>query len=240
MRTTFLLAALVIFGCGGATPAEGPGAESDAASDASGQTGPDVAVSDEPAVMMQEATLPQDTGMVAGRNPECPSAVPAAGGPCKPILACDYGGDAHHLCTTRVDCVSSDGTNFKWVVSPPAKNCGTNEASCPASFTALAAGSPCPGVTSFCTYQEGRCGCLPCGGDAGQSSMWACRKWGPSGDGCPPDSPLSGDACGMPNQMCSYGGFCGISVGPSVVCENGYWRQGGITGSCLLPKCGAP
>jgi hypothetical protein len=236
MRITLLLIALLLVACGGATSAVDPGTESDAGSDAPVYAGLDVVVPDEPS---------------PGRNPECPGAVPPAGGPCKPILTCDYGDDVHHVCRTRVNCTSSDGATFKWVVNPPADGCGTNAPSCPTAFTALAEGSPCPGtgpdfnrgeqMSSFCSYQEGRCGCVHCDGDAGASSMWVCRKWGPTQDGCPAVSPLSGDACGMPNQSCSYGGFCRLSVGPDMICDGGYWKEGfGLTGSCLIPQCGQP
>jgi hypothetical protein len=238
MRSTLLPLALLA-ACGGATSVADQGPEADAASDSPAPNGSDVALQNDPAV---------------GRNPDCPPAVPAAGGSCKPSLVCEYGGDAHHLCTTRGDCVISDPknqTNFKWVVTPPVDGCGTNGASCPASFSALAAGSPCPGVapdfahgqtSSFCSYQEGLCACVSCGAEAGGlSSMWACRQWGPSEDGCPPDPPLSGDACSMPSQQCSYGGFCRLSVGPTMICEDGYWRQGGgLTGSCIILACGVP
>jgi hypothetical protein len=224
-----LLGSLSFLGCGGATSTADLAAASDAASDSA-------ASSDEPAGMTQEAAT------VPARNPECPASIPPAGGPCKPILTCDYGGGEHQVCRTRVDCASSDGTNFKWFVSSPAAGCGTSSASCPASFTALADGSPCPGLemNSFCYYPEGRCGCVRCDSDAGISSMWACRKWGPTEDGCPPDPPLSGDACSTPNQQCSYGGFCRFAVGPTMMCDDGYWKQGGQTGSCIIPSCGAP
>jgi len=238
MRTTFVLAAMAFVGCGGATSIKDTGPLADASSDSSIQT--DAVAHDEPSAMTQDAPLPQDGGVAPGRNPACPAAVPVAGGPCKPVLSCDYGSDAHHICTTRVDCASSDGTNFKWFVSVPPDGCGANSASCPVSFTALAEGAPCPGVSPSCNYPEGRCGCRPCTAEAGASSMWACRKWGPTEDGCPADPPLSGDACSTLNQQCSYGGFCRFSVGPSVICEDGYWRQGGPNGACIIPTCGMP
>jgi len=221
MRITFFLAALALFGCGGST-----------------STAETVAVSD--AATTQDAALPLDGGMVPGRNPDCPATVPAAGGACNPVLACDYASDEHHVCVTHADCASIGmGATFKWIVTVPPDGCGANSASCPASFTALPDGAACPGMNPSCTYPEGRCGCLPCSSEAGMSSMWTCRKWGPDDQTCPSEPPLGGDACTMTNKQCSYGGFCGVSVGPSMMCEDGYWRRGGPTGSCLLRTCGA-
>lgn len=44
----------------------------------------------------------------------------------------------------------------------------------------------------------------------------------------------------MPNQECSYGGYCGVEVGPNMVCQDGYWRYAYNTVSCLIPQCGVP
>jgi len=230
-----LLGVLFLFGCGGATTLADLAAESDASSDSSAQTGPDVAVRDQ---------------SVNGRNPKCPSVVPSAGTPCQAILECEYASDPHHVCSTRADCAFGEGdTTLKWFLSPPVywiegsphldDGCGTNTARCPASFTALAEGSPCPGVSSFCYYQEGRCGCVPCSGEAALSSMLACRTWGPDQADCPAVAPLSGDSCSLPGQSCSYGGPCRMSVGATMVCQDGYWKPQGQIGSCIIPKCGA-
>jgi hypothetical protein len=174
------------------------------------------------------------------RNPQCPAAVPTAGDPCQPILECEYGADSHHVCTTVATCASTGSTNFIWFISPPAAGCGTNAASCPASFTALAAGSPCPGVSSFCEYPEGLCRCVPCSDEAGLSTMWGCGTWAPGGTGCPSERPLSGDACDVPNQECSYDGYCGVEIGPNMVCQDGYWQATGLAGSCIIPQCSVP
>ena len=177
---------------------------------------------------------------VTERNPQCPASASLATGSCEPPLQCEYGTDSHHVCTTTADCGSSDSVHFKWSVSPPAAGCGSNAPSCPVSFTALANGSRCPGVNSFCEYPEGLCRCIPCGDDAGISSMWGCGPWAPTGMGCPGERPLSGDACSVPNEECSYGGYCGVEVGPNMLCQDGYWRLVGNTGSCLIPQCGVP
>jgi hypothetical protein len=178
------------------------------------------------------------------RNPRCPPTVPTqGGGSCKPILTCGYPGSAPHgLCSIIADCGGSEMSpnTFTWYVSQR-PGCGVNAATCPATFSALAPGSPCPGPSSlFCNYQEGACGCVPCASDGGapNSSMWACRTWGPDQDGCPPDPPLLGDACN-PNQICSYGVPCVFAVGPTLVCVDGYW-QGTLGGDCLIRTCGSP
>jgi hypothetical protein len=176
----------------------------------------------------------------AARNPLCPSTVPTQGGSCKPILTCGYPGSAPHgVCSIIAGCGEAEmSTQFTWFVSQRS-GCGVNAATCPAAFSALAPGSPCPGVSSLlCSYQEGACGCVPCASDGGvpNSSMWACRAWGPDQDGCPPDPPLWGDAC-APNQICSYGVPCVFAVGPTMICVDGYW-EGGLGGDCLIRTCG--
>jgi hypothetical protein len=47
-----------------------------------------------------------------------------------------------------------------------------------------------------------------------------------------------GSACTTPNQFCTYGGFCGLSVGQNVQCANGHWQlfQSPV-GSCALRMC---
>jgi hypothetical protein len=198
---------------------------------------PDIAVSDGPPFEILDGTGPDTTG----RNPDCPTTIPTDGSPCKPVLGCDYGDDPHHICLTHVACVAKSlNAPFNWSVLSPPANCGSNEATCPASFTALARGAPCPGVTSKCTYPEGQCGCVTCTADGAMSKMWACREWGPTEAGCPAVPPRTGDACTTTDLECSYGGFCRFSVSPTMVCDSGYWRVGGPLGSCILPVCGAP
>jgi hypothetical protein len=176
------------------------------------------------------------------RNPSCPSTVPTQGGSCKPILTCGYPGSAAHgLCSIVADCGGSEMSpnKFMWYVSQPS-GCGVNAATCPASFSALAPGSPCPGARSlFCSYPEGACGCVPCAVDGGAPtmSMWACRAWGPDQSGCPPDPPLAGDACTASTPECSYGVPCVFAVGSSMICNNGYWQQA-AGGDCIIPMCG--
>jgi hypothetical protein len=177
-----------------------------------------------------------------GRDPRCPSAVPTSGDPCKPILSCEYpGGAPHGVCSIFADCGEAElSTHFTWFVSQR-PGCGVNASTCPAAFSALAPGSPCPGASSlFCNYQEGACGCVPCVADGGvqNMSMWACRAWGPDQNGCPPDPPLTGDACTISNPICSYGVPCVFSVGSTMICQNGYWEVGGGGGACLIPTCG--
>jgi hypothetical protein len=116
---------------------------------------------------------------------------------------------------------------------------------CPAAFTTLAEGAACPvpdGVT--CDYGEGRCGCLPCSTSTtgGASTIiqgyWSCRAWGSGGQGCPPMSPPVGSACNVPNQFCTYGGFCSISVGDDLECAGGTWqRMISALGTCALHMC---
>jgi hypothetical protein len=178
------------------------------------------------------------------RDPRCPSVAPVAGAPCKPVLSCEYPGNAPHgVCSIFADCAAATlNAPFTWFVSQRAA-CGINEPACPVSFSALAPGSPCPSPSSlFCNYQEGACGCVPCttNGGAANASMWACRAWGPDEADCPPDPPLTGDACAVPDQMCSYGLQCLFEVGPTMICRGGYWSAGGLAGSCIIASCNSP
>src|SRR6516164_5786692 len=83
-------------------------------------------------------------GSVDGSAPLCPSSVPADGSPCTSsaigLFACEYNGNAMGQCATVAECYA-DG---KWHVALPANTCGVNPSECPASFSALAEGSPCP------------------------------------------------------------------------------------------------
>jgi hypothetical protein len=179
-----------------------------------------------------------------GRNPRCPSAAPTAGAPCTPSLSCEYPGDAPHgVCSISAACAKAKLNDpFTWFLSQRA-GCGVNPSTCPAAFSSLAPGSPCPGAPwLFCNYQEGACGCVPCmnNGGAANASMWACRAWGPDQDGCPPDPPLTGDACAIPDQVCSYGLQCVFAVGSTMLCRDGYWAAEGLVGSCRVATCNPP
>jgi hypothetical protein len=236
-RFTLLISTLAVVGALGCGGREGRTSASSGTRSSSGSTSGDSGG----ASGGLDASTPVDASdVITERNPQCPAAVPTAGNPCKPILECEYGADLHHVCTTVATCGSTGSTNFTWFLSPPTAGCGTNAASCPASFAALAAGSPCPGVSSFCEYPEGLCRCVPCSDEAGLSSMWGCGTWAPGGAGCPSERPLSGDACDVSNQECSYGGYCGVEIGPNMVCQDGYWRATGLAGSCSIPQCSVP
>jgi hypothetical protein len=173
-------------------------------------------------------------------GPTCPATVPVAGDPCTPILSCEYGGDVHHACVTRANCVSAGvGTTFHWELTPPPATCGAHPAPCPAAFASLADGSACPGNSSLtCDYAIGRCGCLSCSKGTMTGSVWACRRWDSGGTGCPAVAPLVGDACATPNLTCIYGG-CGISVGDNFRCSGGTWQIAAIGFDCAARICPA-
>ena len=69
MRITYLLAAVVLFGCGGSTSTAEIVAGSDATIDSSTPNTPDAGVNDEPSATPQDAALPLDGGMVPARTP---------------------------------------------------------------------------------------------------------------------------------------------------------------------------
>ncbi len=173
------------------------------------------------------------------RDPRCPVMVPEERSPCTSIVTCEYGGDAHHDCTTSATCASDGSEAPVWHTYSPAAGCGVNSGGCPATFGALKEGSACPGDQVLCDYDEGRCGCIGCGASATgpTGSVWSCRKWDSGGDGCPPISPLLGDACQTPDKFCTYNG-CGISVGVSMQCSTGYWRPVANTAlACRTLSC---
>jgi hypothetical protein len=166
--------------------------------------------------------------------------VPADGSPCTSsaigLFACEYNGNAMGQCATVAECYA-DG---KWHVALPANTCGVNPSECPASFSALAEGSPCPlmGGTGACFYPEGGCGCKPCASDGGMSSMWTCRPWSSAGAGCPAPRPLLGSVCSQEGLECSYTQCCTVSLGKSEACKNGHWQSvPGIGCSCALIPC---
>jgi hypothetical protein len=188
-----------------------------------------------------------------GRDPRCPAKAPAMGDPCVPDLApleCEYGGDAWKRCTTFAQCALDRDEAFHFRIDPASPCTAPNAPECPATFsdaTALAAqlgdaGAP-PLATSdagagadglACNYSEGACGCM-----SGPSlsfpnrCFWTCRSGAALGavDGgtpCPWPRPLAGDPCAA-GLECNYDVPCGAgdSLGPSMVCPNGYWAQAG-------------
>jgi len=171
------------------------------------------------------------------RDPRCPADVPAAGKPCDPRpapLECEYGGDAFGRCTTFAACALQPDGSFAFVVDRDT-SCGPNPAACPASFAAAMAGvdgggaPACVRTSLVCAYPEGVCGC----GTDSSTSTWACRARDsvteyPRGAGtCPSTRPLAGDGCASEGASCGYGSPCSpdLSLGPSLICENGYWEE---------------
>jgi hypothetical protein len=165
---------------------------------------------------------------------KCPSTVPANGSPCDVMIgnvACEYGADSRGQCATLAECYAGS-----WHITPPATTCNMNSSLCPASFSALAEGSPCPVQDTTCFYPEGGCGCAPCEVDGGMSGQWKCRTWSSAGMGCPaPRVPL-GSACTTEGLECDYNGCCtGVSLGRSEVCKGGQW-QTYVSGACTCAR----
>jgi hypothetical protein len=184
-----------------------------------------------------------NTAPASARNPACPASPPEQGADCQAFTPpnCEYGGNARHACTTIAHCtILSTPNRYQWQVTKPADGCGTNDLSCPLSYVARAEGSSCPSDRDAgsvtCDYDEGRCGCVFCGGQGGSSGgRWTCRRWDSGGNGCPPLAPLVGDACGTPLLVCNYHG-CGVSVGWNVRCVAGYWDFADSP-TCPAPTC---
>ncbi len=177
--------------------------------------------------------MPPDAGPVPheARDPRCPASAPAQGVACNPMpapLVCEYGGDAYGRCTTTALCaLTGDGT-FQFQESKE-KYCGATPAACPAAFDAMdvdASAAPdggnCTDTQLSCNYAEGVCGCLT----ALSGPTWECRPRSDVGPSCPTTRPLAGDGCSAEGQECDYNEPCAppISLGPSMLCQNGYWE----------------
>ena len=177
------------------------------------------------------------------REPGCPGTAVVPIGTCTPSQVCEYrASDADPTCVTRLDCYAS-GTNAEpsWHLTQADPTCGTRPASCPSTYAAVVEGTACSVQdTAACDYADGRCSCLPCSPSTGTSArgVWSCRAWNSGGTGCPAISPLAGTACATPNQFCTYGGFCSISVGDDLECKDGFWQQMiSPQGTCALRAC---
>jgi hypothetical protein len=170
------------------------------------------------------------------RDPRCPATPPATGTQCDPRpapLECEYGGDAFGRCTTFAACAMQSDASFAFVVEGGNDAiCGPNPAQCPSSFasgtTEMSSGSA-PACTNalVCAYAEGVCGC----GTDSSASTWACRARDVGG-ACPSRRPLAGDGCPSEGATCRYDEPCAndLSLGPSLICQNGYWEElGGLT-----------
>src|SRR5678816_3080501 len=69
----------------------------------------------------------------------CPPSSPTDGSACDGSGTCEYGGDAHGLCSTFATCEVGS-----WKVYAPAADCGTNGPDCPSSFDGIPSGVVCP------------------------------------------------------------------------------------------------
>src|SRR5579859_23981 len=75
--------------------------------------------------------LPSDATSEGGGSFECPPKEPAAGSPCTTpgpgLYACEYGGDAHGLCTHLYECATQNaGEALHWIAEKVDPTCGVN------------------------------------------------------------------------------------------------------------------
>ncbi len=218
-----LLALLAATGCGNLV-GDGPAGDASA---------PDSSVSG-------DAASPRGSG--------CPATQPQNGAPCAPVWspdatapyaepqACEYGANQH--CRAIAECSNT------WVVLPPDPSCNGNPVGCPETFDA-GVGGQCP-VQGSCTYDLGRCACVPCRASEGvcnptciepdgatpdAGSQWECEPWPTVPAGCPEPRPPLGSPCSVEGQRCGGPGcFCTtIQVDPGMSCLGGFWNlaQGG-------------
>ena len=182
----------------------------------------------------------------------CPATPPSTGDPCSPDpapLECEYGGDSFHNCTTYAACVMDLDGAFHFSVDPPGPCTPPNPPACPRTFleartlavelSTSDGGAADAGAAPYglkCQYAEGICGCTS---PHFSRCTWSCRGGAELDDGgtdsdCPMPRPLAGDPC-SPGQECSYARGCGdqTSLGPSMICQNGYWEnRGDVWFSC--------
>ena len=180
----------------------------------------------------------------------CPTGAPATGADClgatSPGTLCEYGGEGAYLaCTTLAVC----GTDRKWIVSAPDASCSgiasKNEAACPSSYAALAAGAACPATLGgSCVYPEGVCECAHCGapggGGGGNEPAWSCAAWPRTAPACPSPRPRAGTVCTTNGQECDYARVCeAVSLGlPDLKCVAGFWQdQKKPAPPCAFPQC---
>ena len=197
-------------------------------------------------------STPADGGATAPtteeRDPRCPAAPPSDGDPCSPEpspIECEYGGDAFGQCATFAECaLSNTDRTFRFQVDAPGPCTPPNPKGCPATFAATAS-MPAPnpdGSGPTCHYAEGVCDCVASGGfmiPGKPSCHWMCRD-AAGGDGsldpgCPWPRPLAGDRCPV-GLRCNYdGGDCATmpSLGPGMLCQNGYWAFTLSAGVCF-------
>jgi hypothetical protein len=80
-----------------------------------------------------------------------------------------------------------------------------------------------------------------CEADGSMQSQWQCATWASPSAGCPTQSPRLGSGCSPDGVSCEYQSICSISLGPNVICENGYWEIDNshvVAGSCAILLCG--
>lgn len=151
----------------------------------------------------------------------CPASQPTMGAVCATAIDCEYGGDAHHRCSTMARCGADQAGGLHWSISADPSCVAQNGSQCNPTF-APDAGVGCSPQAGLCDYPEGRCVCEPCRSGAGQ---WACRRWDDVSSGCPSPAPLIGSPCTQEGAECSYGSCCTVSTGPLVKCVGGVWQD---------------
>lgn len=146
----------------------------------------------------------------------CPDQLPADGVPCAPLgRSCEYGAFSWHDCNSYASC-----TTRGWVVHAPlAAVCAPNNTMCPASASAITAGSACDNGGLECFFRESTCYCpRPATGDAG--TVWTCDAPAP---GCPSPRPFVGSACSTEGQECDYAACLLHNVRQR--CQGGVWVE---------------
>lgn len=174
----------------------------------------------------------------------CPSTVPADGSSCSAPAACEYGADAHGLCSTFASCVSGS-----WHVVAPSSACDANASDCPSAFETIPSGFACPLAAhdAKCIYDEGICACpsMCLGANSTQEWQWLCHAWADVQAGCPETRPTAGTTpCSQEGQFCSWDGCCGgMPLGADEKCTGGVWTLdpvndcacGGQEQACAFP-----
>jgi hypothetical protein len=165
----------------------------------------------------------------AGAGLVCPALLPNPGDACpRNGFDCEYGTSPNRACNQFAHCVAG-----AWSY-PIHSTCPTG--TCPLTYDAILAGSPCTTGGFTCGYAKGTCICaMPSGPaivrlDGGLGGpTWQCR---PATLSCRSPRPNVGAPCSEEGHMCDYGGCLSPPDGIVLQCSSGVWQE-------IRPPCPA-
>ena len=157
----------------------------------------------------------------AGGGVVCPATAPNPGNMCPRVgFVCEYGTSPNRACNQFAHCAAA-GWDY-----PIHSTCPTG--TCPGTYDAIQAGSPCSPDGFTCGYVRGTCICATPSGpvvrlDGGTlGPTWQCRLATPS---CHSPRPNVGAPCLEEGRTCDYGN-CLPPDGILLQCTSGNWQEG--------------